>query len=471
MANNSSEALHVAILPWLAFGHMFPFLHLAVALASAGLRVSFLSTPGNTKRLPKVPSHLSSLIKFIDLPLPSVDGLPVHAEATVDISFSEVQYLKIAYDSLRKDVRQFVEDESPDYILHDFLPYWIVDIGREFNVPCVFFSVFTAAALTFFGPSEAMSEGGRKRWWPSPKSMMEKPEWVSFPSTVAFRQTEAEIFYRWAFDVNASGVSDIDRLRLSTEGCTFVAVRSCNEYEGVYLELLERLHRKPVIPVGLLPPEQPLSEKSKGGKIFEWLDKQKPRSVVFVSFGSELKLSEKEVHELAHGLELSSVPFLWALRRPAWVAGQDEEALPQGFVGRTAGRGLVSFGWAPQLEILGHPSVGGSFFHSGWGSVIETLRHGHALVVLPTIYDQGLNARLLVQKGLAIEVEKDDEDGSFDRNKIADSLVTAMISNEGEEMRVKAKEMGTIFADQALHDRYVKGFIDYLLKSGNKSDT
>lgn len=394
----------------------------------------------------------------------------MQAEATVDISASETQYLKKAYDSLREDVRQFVKDETPDYILHDFLSYWITDIGRECNVPCVFFSVFSAAVISFWGPLEAMSEDGRKRWWPSPKSMTEKPEWVTFPSTVAFRPTEAEIMYPVLFEVNASGMSDMDRLRPILEGCKFIAVRSCNEYEGVYLELLERLHRKPVIPVGLLPPKAS-SEAPNGGEIFEWLDKQKPGSVVFVSFGSELKLSEREVHELAHGLELSNVPFLWALRRPAWVAGRDEDALPQGFVGRTAGRGLVSFGWVRQLDILAHPSVGGSFFHSGWGSVIETLRHGHALVVLPTVFDQGLNARLLVQKGVAIEVEKDDEDGSFDRNMIADSLVTAMVSDEGEEMRVRAKEMGALFADQALHDRYVKGLVDCLLKSGNESDT
>jgi len=300
------EALHVAILPWLAFGHMIPFLHLAVALATAGLRVSFLSTPRNTRRLPKVPTHLSALIQFIDLPLSPVDGLPEDAEATVDVSFDEQQYLKIAYDSLRVPIRHFVEHQSPDYILHDFIPYWIVDIGREFDVPCVFFSVYSAAAISFFGPPESMTEDGQKRWWPSPESMTVKPDWVPFPSAVAFRLSEAEIFYPGAINVNASGVSDIERLRVSVEGCTAVAYRSCREYEGEYLQLLEKLYRKPVIPIGLLPPESPPESKSKDGwgKIFKWLDMQKPRSVVFVSFGSELKLSENQVSELAHGLEM-----------------------------------------------------------------------------------------------------------------------------------------------------------------------
>ena len=75
-------------------------------------------------------------------------------------------------------------------------------------------------------------------------------------------------------------------------------------------------------------------------------------------------------------------------------------------------------GWVPQKEILAHPSIGGSLFHSGWGSAIEMLQFGHCLVVLPFIYDQPVNARVLVEKDLAIEVERE-EDGSFSRDGIA----------------------------------------------------
>ena len=71
-------------------------------------------------------------------------------------------------------------------------------------------------------------------------------------------------------------------------------------------------------------------------------------------------------------------------------------------------------GWIPQ-EILTHSSIGGSLFHSGWGSAIETLQFENNLVVLPFIADQLLNARLLVEKDLAIEVKRN-EDGTFTRN-------------------------------------------------------
>ncbi|KAH0980253.1 hypothetical protein GBA52_007430 [Prunus armeniaca] len=71
------------------------------------------------------------------------------------------------------------------------------------------------------------------------------------------------------------------------------------------------------------------------------------------------------------------------------------------------------------MEILGHPSVGESLFLSGWGSVIETLQFGH--VVLTFIIGQPLNARLLVEKDLAVEVKRT-EDGSFCKDDMAKTL-------------------------------------------------
>ena len=85
---------------------------------------------------------------------------------------------------------------------------------------------------------------------------------------------------------------------------------------------------------------------------------------MFVGFGSECKLSKEQVFEIAHGLELSELPFIWALRKPNW-ANSEADALPLGFVDRTSEKGLVCLGWVPQMEILAHPSVGGSLLHSG----------------------------------------------------------------------------------------------------------
>ncbi|GLJ07775.1 hypothetical protein SUGI_0073910 [Cryptomeria japonica] len=45
-----------------------------------------------------------------------------------------------------------------------------------------------------------------------------------------------------------------------------------------------------------------------------WLDLKSPRSVVYVSFGSQTALSEEQTHALARGLEASKQPFPWAIK-------------------------------------------------------------------------------------------------------------------------------------------------------------
>ncbi|KAF3631551.1 hypothetical protein FXO38_26599 [Capsicum annuum] len=107
----------------------------------------------------------------------------------------------------------------------------------------------------------------------------------------------------------------------------------------------------------------------------------------------------------------------------------------QALAKQQGGRGFVNICWAPQKEILAHSSIGGSLFHGGWGSTIETLQHGHVLVLLPFIFYQGLNVRLLVEKDMVIEVKGNKNDGSFSGNDIAMSLREVMVSDEGEEQK------------------------------------
>ncbi|XBH95683.1 hypothetical protein VPH35_086203 [Triticum aestivum] len=92
--------LEVVMFPWLAFGHMLPFLDLSRRLAARGHTVAFVFTPRNLARLPPVPPHLSGRLRFVQLPLPRVDGLPEGAESTADVPPGEDGLLKMAMDGL-----------------------------------------------------------------------------------------------------------------------------------------------------------------------------------------------------------------------------------------------------------------------------------------------------------------------------------------------------------------------------------
>ncbi|ONI23202.1 hypothetical protein PRUPE_2G174800, partial [Prunus persica] len=369
---------------------------------------------------------------FFNLYFLSIGLLPPGSEATVDVPFEKIDQLKFAYDHLQQPIKLFIGDQLPDWLILDFAPHWAVEIGQEYGVPLVFFSVFSAATMSILGSPEHLSGAdNRNHVLPSQESLTSPPDWVAFPSLVAYREHEAVHVHKGIFEVNGSGISDSE---------------SCNEFEGEYLEVCQKINGKPVIPTGFLPPEKPSAKRE---------------IIVFVGFGSECKLSEEQVFEIAHGLELSELPFLWALRKLNWP-NSEADALPPGFVERTSEKGLVCLGWAPQMDILGHPSVGGSLFHSGWGSVIETLQFGHVLVVLPFIIDQPLNARLLVEKDLAVEVKRT-EDGSFCKDDIAKTLRHAMVAEEGEKLRNNARKAAKVFGDHKLHQDDLGQFINVVM--------
>ncbi|KAH6779915.1 hypothetical protein C2S52_011152 [Perilla frutescens var. hirtella] len=465
---SEEKEIHVVMLPWLAFGHMIPFLDLSIALAKFGIHVSYLSTPKNIPRLPKIPPDLSRFIEFVPLPLPKLDSnpLPENAEAITDIPADRMDDLKKACDLLQEPIKNFIAEKSPNWIMVDFFYHWTVDIAQELNIPIISCLMFTASSIVFCWAPEFVADEGQRNARPSPHDMTVPPDWVDFPSQVACRNHETVAMHNLVYGARPSGIEDGARIARLAQGCQALAIRTCLELEADYLKVYSKITGKPVFPVGCLPPHEKVEETRIIGvepwsKIFYWLDKQRPKSVVFVGFGSEYKLQREEIHEIAYGIELSGLPFLFSLRKPDW-ASDDNEVLPQGFKSRTAGRGVVQIGWAPQREILSHPSIGGSLFHAGWASIVENMVNGNCLVLLPFIITQPLETRLLVEKGLAVEVERG-EDGSFTRNGIANALQKAMVSKEGEALRAHTKEAADgIFANKELNDSYIKKFVEYL---------
>ncbi|KAI6694963.1 hypothetical protein NL676_022673 [Syzygium grande] len=456
---DTHDNLHIVMLPWLAFGHMMPYMELAKLIARKGHRISFLLAPRNIDRLPKPLPDLAPFISFVKLPLPAIEHLPEGAEATSDLPYDKVQYLKKAYDMLQEPVARFLESSDPDWIMYDFVPYWAGEIASRLGIRSVSFAIYNAASLGFGGPTWA-SKGGDYR--KTPEDFTVPPKWVPFPTKVAFRQFEIKKI----FDVvtgNASGVTDLYRMGAGQECCDMIALRSSYEVEPEWLSLLNDMHAKPVFPVGQLPPGNPETrgETDSWRSIKEWLDVQKKGTVVYVAFGSESKPSQTELTEIAQGLELSGLPFFWALKTRLGSADTELVMLPDGFEKRVKGRGMVWDSWVPQLKILAHDSVGGSLTHAGWSSVVEALSFERALILFTFLADQGINARLLEERQIGYPIPRNESDGSVTRQSVAESLRLVMVEEEGRLYREKAKEMRPIFGDKDIQERYVNNLLNY----------
>ncbi|KAL9303533.1 hypothetical protein ACSQ67_020796 [Phaseolus vulgaris] len=205
----------------------------------------------------------------------------------------------------------------------------------------------------------------------------------------------------------------------------------------------------PVHPVG--PIVQTGAASTTGLECLTWLDKQQDGSVLFVSFGSGGTLSQEQMNELAYGLELSNHKFLWVVRAPnddvnaAYLGEQKHEDplefLPRGFLKRTRERGMIVPLWAPQIEILGHGSVGGFLSHCGWNSTLESVVHGVPLITWPLYAEQKMNA-VVLSEGLKVGVRpRESEKGLVEREEVVEMIKCVMEGKKGGEMRKRMKAL------------------------------
>ena len=335
---NKHHHLHIAMFPWLAFGHMIPYLELSKLIAQKGHKISFISTPRNIHRLSKLSPALPPLLTFIEVPLPHLETLPQGAEATSDLPRNKVPYLKLAYDGLQQPLAHFLESSKPDWIVYDFSPYWLPPIASNLGISKAQFSIFCTATFCFIMKNTLALMKPEENPRTKPEDFTSPPDWIPFPTKLAYKLYEAKKIIQH-MDVNESGVSDNYRLGSIIEGCDVYVSRSCMEIEKDYVNLFQELLQKPVLPVGLLPPDPVAGEEGDGSwlVINDWLTKKEKGSVVYVAFGTEATLSQEELAELALGLEESGLPFFWAFRK-----GYDTLSLelPDGFVERTKGKDL-----------------------------------------------------------------------------------------------------------------------------------
>ncbi|KAK9713160.1 hypothetical protein RND81_06G007700 [Saponaria officinalis] len=448
-SKNNMKMLHIVVFPWLAFGHLLPFLNLSKYLATKGHRISFLSTLRNLQRLPKIPHHLQSLVTLAPIPLPRVAGLPPDAEATTDLNSDKVPLLREAYYLMQEGVARFLEGASHvDWIIHDFNP-WIGPTADRFGIKTAFFITTNAWTITVTAPTSYY------------KVLLEDGPGHG-PNT---EPDNRNLLYKIHEARKSLGNIDknVEESKITIKNCDVIFIRSCQEFEPESMQLLEVLYKKPVVPVGLIPIFHMDDDEGVDTwlTVSGWLDKRKKWSVVYVALGSEASPTQEQITELALGLEESKLPFIWALRN---IEGPSYKrvAVPHGFEERTRETGLILTKWAPQTRILAHESVGAFLTHCGCSSVIEGLQFGKPLIMLPFFMDQILNTQIFKDKNVGVEIVKDEKNGSIWRKNIG-KLVKLLLDDEsGKIYREEAMKMSKIVGDQELHFNYFEKLEEYL---------
>lgn len=163
-----------------------------------------------------------------------------------------------------------------------------------------------------------------------------------------------------------------------------------------------------------------------------WLDRWKPKSVVYVNYGSLITVTPQHLREFAWGLADTNYPFLWVIR-PDIVDGGGERILSKEFTAAISGRGLL-VGWCPQERVLSHPSVGGFLTHCGWNSTMESVSEGVPMICWPFFAEQQMNCFYSCTKwGIGMEIDSD-----IKREKVESLVRELMEGMKGQGLRQKA---------------------------------
>ncbi|CAN0908434.1 UDP-glycosyltransferase 79B9 [Linum grandiflorum] len=451
----SEKQLNIAMFPLFAMGHITPFLHLSNRLAARGHRIQFLLP---TRTIPRVnnllidTTHGADLITFHPITVPHVAGLPEGAELIADVPPHLVGHIFAAMDAAEDQFTSILRRVRPDVVIFDAAP-WIPRAARELGCVPVAYGTSSAvwAAMRIVPSTKIVKETTEEELARTPPG---------YPSTVVVPRPD-EIAGAKMFAMEFGSVSLYERIVSVIRGSDAMAMRSCRELEGKYLEYLGEQYGKRVLLTGpVLPKPDGLGLDEKLGS---WLSKFEPGSVVYCAFGSEVVLQKDQFQELLRGLELCGRPFLTALKPPHGCKTM-EEALPEGFKERVVikqGRGMVHEGWVQQPQILGHPSVGCFVSHCGFGSMWEALLSDCQILLVPKISEQILSTMFMVKElKVALEVDKD-EHGWISKEEVVRAVRAVMDedSEVGKEVRRNHLKLREVLGDEGLLDKYVDDFV------------
>ncbi|KAI8030915.1 Beta-D-glucosyl crocetin beta-1,6-glucosyltransferase [Camellia lanceoleosa] len=138
----------VLMLPWLAHGHISPFLELAKKLTHRNFHIYLCSTPINLSSIKKrITENYSHSIELVEIHLPSSPDLPPHYHTTNGLPTHLIPTLKTAFDMAIPSFSNILNTLTPNLVIYDFNLPWAPTIACSYGIPAVDF-IPTGAAMT-----------------------------------------------------------------------------------------------------------------------------------------------------------------------------------------------------------------------------------------------------------------------------------------------------------------------------------
>ncbi|CAF1790041.1 UDP-glycosyltransferase 76C1 isoform X1 [Brassica napus] len=410
-------------------GCINPMLQLAKILFSRGFSITIIHTRFNA---PKSSDH--PLFTFLQIP----DGLSETQKQSRDVLLQLTLLNNNCENPLRECLTNLIKGSETEEggeiscLIDDSGWVFTQSVADSFNLPRF---VLCAYKFTFFLGHLLVPQLRREGFLPFPDSEAED----SVPAFQPLRKKDLARIMGKKDQVEPLDAYLVKILE-TTKPASGLIVMSCEELDRDSLSESHKVFAFPIYPIG--PPHIHVVPAS-SSSLFEpdqsctpWLDKQETRSVMYVSLGSIVTITESQFLEIACGLRQTNLSFLWVVR-PGSVQGRDWiESLPSGFMEGLNGKGKI-VKWAPQLDVLAHRATGGFLTHNGWNSTLESICEGVPMISLPFVWDQLLNARFVSDVWrIGIHLE-----GRIERREIESAVIRLMVEPEGKQIRERVNAL------------------------------
>ncbi|KAK8562375.1 hypothetical protein V6N13_019025 [Hibiscus sabdariffa] len=396
-------------------GHITPMLQLATILRSKGFSITVVHPELNS---PNPSDHPE--ITFVSIP----DQLTKSQLSDTDVASLTLILNRNCAAPLQHCINKILRSYGHiAAVVYDTLMFCAQTIADNLRLPGITLRTCSATTLLFFPVFPQLDEKDFISEIESPE--LQVLQLQRFRSLLSQSPTEATMETRVAF-TKAVGRSSA------------IIVNSMEFLEQEALSKVKEYFPAPIFTIGPFHKLAPMvcsSLLAEDDKCISWLDKQSPKSVIYVSFGSIASIDRRELMETAWGLANSKEPFLWVVR-PGLVRGSEwNELLPNGFRESVGERGCI-VKWAPQKQVLAHVSVGGFWSHGGWNSTIESICEGLPMICKPFFGDQHVNSSYICKVWkIGLELHE------LERGNIEKTIKRLMVDVEGNEIRKRAMDL------------------------------
>ncbi|XP_028752060.1 UDP-glycosyltransferase 83A1-like [Neltuma alba] len=440
----SSHRNHVLVLPFPAQGHVNCLMILSNKLAQHGLRITFVNSDFNHRRVVKAMNEEEEAEKKkrkLPVELASIsDGMGPEDDRN-NVAKLMLAILRTMPSELEKLIEGINgRGDRITCVVADVKMGWALEVSHKLGIKAAVICPTTAAVFALELHMPKLIQHG----------LMDSNETIHF--WIANIKGEFEI----SPDIPKMNTSDIawccigdldsqktiyDYLARTIKASHLTDWWLCNttfELEPGALSLYPK-----ILPIGpLMESHENLSTRSLGQfweedlSCLRWLDLQPSCSVIYVAFGSFTVFDPTQFKELALGLELTQRPFLWVVREDTHGGGT-KIAYPDEFEGK---KGKI-VKWVPQKKVLSHPAIACFVSHCGWNSTMEGLSNGVPFLCWPYFADQFFDKNCICNEwkvGLGFD---SDEKGIISRQEIKKKVDMLL---EDESIRARSLKLKDI---------------------------